>query len=388
MDEEQKKAMEESVANAIEDQMPKMLEAVEEASKENAEKAAEATKNQGVATGKSVMRSLEKDGELAVKAPFVTLGTETEKFVKSFVERAQGIVKTGEQNEGDDASGGYLVAPAEVEASILQYQFQNSIIRKYARVRRARGNTYEIKSLDQSVNSYGGVVMSWKNESEQLSRTGLKFEKKELTLGKLTGLNGITNELLQDSLVNVANYIIQVFGAATTYMEDMAFINGDGVKNSPIGVLQTPDIIAVNRLVADEIGYKDVNSMYHKMRTGERAKGVFIGSATAVEYLDGQLDVNGRPLLSVNPANTMEMRLKARPLIECDENYLPALGVKGDLIFVNWDLYYIIDKLGLRIDASIHNRFEYDEIDTRFIKRITGEMASPRGVVVLDVPSA
>lgn len=386
MDPEEVKGVEDAVSKALAEKLPEILKTVEEASVQNAQKAAVATP-QDVDKSKSVMRSIEKHGKLAAKAPFITLGADMEAFTKSFIERTRGIVKAADQNITDLDDGGYLVAPAELDQAILQYQFQESIVRPYATIRTVRGNTFKINNLDQSENSYGGVTMTWNTEGGEIENSSLKFGQQEITLGKLTGLNVISNELLQDSLVNVANYIVQVFGAAVTYYEDLAFINGAVSNNSPLGILKTPGILTVNRAEANKISYVDINAMYHAPRTSVRKSCVWIGSSTAIAHLDGQVDEFGRPLLSSSMHETMQMRLKGAPVIELDEAYLPALGSKGDLIFVDLSKYYIVDKVGLRVDASIHDRFRYDEVSTRFVKRVTGKLMAPYAAVALDVPA-
>jgi len=403
MDPEEVKGVEDAVSKALAEKLPEILKTVEEASVQNAQKAA-VTKTQDVDKTKSVMRTVAEHGTLAYKAPFITLSEDMEKFVNGFLMVAKGdyagLMRSGlvaekdfaGQNETTPDEGGYLVAPTEFDTAILQYQFQESIVRPRATVRTVRGNTFTVTNLDQSSNSYAGAVMTWNVESGEISSSKIKWGKKEIQLGKLTGKTIITNELLQDSIVDVANYIIQVFGAAVTYMEDMAFFQGaadgggEGV-NAPIGILNTVGIQTVNRQEANKVGYKDINAMYHKLRTTMRKNCVWVVSSTAAEYLDEQVDAYDRPLLSPSIHDTMTMRMKGLPVIELDEAYLPALGTKGDIILVDLSKYYIVDKLGLRIDTSIHDRFDYDETAVRFVKRVSGKLVMPIAAVALDVPA-
>ena len=129
--------------------------------------------------------------------------------------------------------------------------------------------------------------------------------------------------------------------------------------------------------------------MFHSLRTTERKNGIWFGSATAAEYLDGLLDNDGRPLLTPSRQinDPAEWRIKGKPFVELDEAYLPALGTKGDLIFVDASKYYILDKLGMRIDVSMHDRFRQDEMTWRFIKRVDGQFVLAEAGVALDVPA-
>lgn len=380
----------EAVGEALEKRMPEFMENIQKAQDSKKKDIAEAMKKGEVATeNKSIMRTFAEHGELAFSAPFLKLSKQTEKFVSELKDKALGIVKASDQNTANDEEGGYLVAPAEMDQSIIQYQWQESVLRKFATIKTTRGNEYKTNKLDQSTNSFGGVTTAWDNEGDALTQSGFKLGQLRLIVNRVTGLTVSSNELLQDSLVDVANFIVQVFGAAISYKEDMAFFQGTG-DGQPQGILTYPSIQSVNRATANQVNYSDINSMFHSLKTGARTKGMWFGSATAIKYLDGLVDGNSRPLFTIseNPSDNFSGRMKGRPVVELDEAYLPALGTKGDLIFVDPTKYYILDKLGMRVEVSAHYRFNYDEMTWRFVKRVDGQFVLGESGVVLDVPSA
>lgn len=385
MNEEQLKALQEQFEKTLTEKVPQIVDTVKTALAEDAKTAA-AKKSETVGE-KSVLRDASA-GKLAWQAPFVTAGAEVKQFVKDFRLMAKG--KSADFNEGNDEEGGYLV-PEEVETAIVRYQTETGVFRKYgATIRSTKGDRLRLGRLDQSVNSFGGVVFSWEGEGDLGARTGAKFGKALLVAKKLMALTVMSNEFLQDSDEGTVNFIVQLFGEAAAYAEDLAFFNGDGTDR-PLGILQTPGIQSVNRAVANQISYADVNSMFYKLSPSMRKNAVWFGNTEAIAYLDSLKDADGRPLFVSNALSLQEggtpTRLKGLPFVELEETYLSALGVKGDLVLVDMSKYYILDKAGLMIDVSPHSRFEYDETEWRFKKRVDGLLVLPKAAVALDVPA-
>jgi len=62
---------------------------------------------------------------------------------------------------------------------------------------------------------------------------------------------------------------------------------------------------------------------------------------------------------------------------------LSALGLKGDIVLADLGKYWIGDRGGLKVDSSIHDRFRQDETVIRLVKRVDGQPAIARALVVL-----
>lgn len=376
-----------AVAEALKEKLPEFVKAVQEGAAQNAAIIAANGRGDGK---KSVMRSADA-GQLAWRAPFVEAGEDVKKFVNEmrYLAKGYGKERAADFNIANDEEGGYLV-PEEVDMAIFAYERQVSVIRsRGANQMVAKGNTRSFNKLDQSTNSFGGVTFLWVEESAQGTRTQAKVGRFTMTVKKMMALTTQTSEFLQDSDTSAANFLIQLFGEASAYAEDLAFFQGDGL-GKPQGIINYPGVQTVARTNANQVNRADIEAMYFKIRPELRGRATWFANTDTIKYISGLVDGAGRPLMAESTLALANYGtptvLKGLPLVELSEAYLPALGSKGDLILVVLPHYYILDKAGFQIAVSPHSRFEYDEIEWRFTKRVDGQLAGAKSAVVLDIP--
>ena len=369
-----------AVSEAVTSNMDAMKKSIEDAKVED--KKNFKTK-ETIVLEKSVMKTKR------IEAPFVELGTKMEKFcvdMKSMLKGAP-MLESDEQkaafNEGTDADGGYTV-PEELATAIMSYVEEETIVRPRATKIKMASETWTKNKLDQSSTQFGGVTVSWVGESDTTTDTKFALAQISMTARKMLMLTTESREILADSNIDFANYVVNIFGRAAAYFEDYVFLNGNGTTQ-PLGILADTDIDTVNRAVANQIAYEDINEMFYSLKPTFRRKAVWVGSTGAIQYIDGLVDSDGKPLLSESLKSATPVTLKGKGFFESEQ--VADLGTKGDLIFVDFSWYYIGDREGITVDASIHDRFRYDEITIRLVKRVDGKMAMKEAAVILDVPS-
>lgn len=324
------------------------------------------------------------------KAPFVTIGTNMEKFVNNLKSMISGApVLTSEQekaafNAGTNADGGFTI-PEELEASLLSYAEEEGVVRPRATKISMKSDTWKKNKLDQSSSQFGGVTISWVGESDTTTDTKFSMGQISLVAKKALMLTTESREIINDSAIDFANYVVNIFGRALAYFEDDAFLNGTGI-GQPLGVLADTNIPVVHRKTANQIVYEDINKMFYALKPVFRRQAIWIGSTGAIQYIDGLVDGVGKPLLSESLKSTTPTTLKGKGFVETEK--CAALGSKGDLAFVDFSWYYIGDREGTTVDASVHDRFRYDEITIRLVKRVDGMMAMKEAAVILDIPAA
>lgn len=377
MNEEMQKAIAEAVSKAVSDNMAEIKNIVKEETKGDAKIA----KNTEVGE-KSIMKAER------VKAPFVKLGSEMEKFCSDLKAMIAGapVLSDAQKaafNSTTNDDGGYTV-PEELEAAILSYAEEESIVRPRATVIKMKSDTWKKNKLDQSSSQFGGVTVSWVGESDTTNDTKFALGQVSLTAKKMLMLTTESREILNDSNIDFANYVVNIFGRAAAYFEDHEFLNGTG-EGHPIGLLADDEVPVYHRAVANQISVADINGMYYTLKPLFRKNAVWIGSTGALEYIDGLQDKNDRPLLGASLATASPLTLKGRPFIETEK--AADLGTKGDLTLADLSWYFIGDREGIQVDASVHDRFRYDEITVRVVKRVDGVMAMKQAAVILDVPS-
>jgi len=348
---------------------------------------------------KGEVKFVSKENEIAEKsvlniknhrAPFVKLGAEMEKYCNDLKQMIKGapVLKTEQEkaafNIGDDADGGYTV-PEDLESAILSYVEEETIVRPRATTVKMKSDTWTKNKLDQSSTQFGGVTVSWVGEGVTADDTSFALTQISMTARKMLLLTTESREILSDSNIDFANYVVNIFGRAMAYYEDYYFLRGNGTTQ-PYGIISDTGIDTVNRAVANQVSYADVISMFYGLKPQFRSKAIWIGGTDVIEYVDSLVDATtGRPIWADSMKEGTPPTLKGRPFIETEK--VPALGTKGDLSLVDLSWYYIGDREGITVDASIHDRFRYDEITVRLIKRVDGVLAMKEAAVILDVPS-
>ena len=330
---------------------------------------------------KSVM---ETDPFLRSMRPFVKLSKKMEDFVSDIKSIVKGgipksLVKA--LNEGDDTEGGFLV-PDEFKAEVIRYATEASVIRPRARIFPMTRLSLSLPKLDQSSNRFGGAAVYWTEESAAKTESEPAFGKITLQAKKLIGLVPASDEVLEDSIINLANYLVSLFGEIIGYEEDYRFIRGTGM-GQPLGIIEAAGINLISRDTSSRILVDDILAMYVAHPAWADANSVWLATKAGMGELlkIGYGTTGGITLFMTNLRDAVTPVLMGKPIVLTEK--LPALGLKGDLILADLKYYYIGDKGGIKVDSSIHDRFRYDETVLRFVKRVAGQPAIPSAFTVL-----
>jgi len=318
--------------------------------------------------------------------PFVQLSKKMEFFVKDVVILARGGVPTSLQkalSEGDDTAGGFTV-PEEFNAEVIRYSSEEAVVRPRARVIPMGRDIVRYPKLDQSSDQFAGVELFYAEESELKAASQPKFGKIVLSAKKLIGLCPVTDELLEDSAINIANFLVALFGEALAYKEDKMFLIGTGMAQ-PLGVINATGINVVSRNTSTKIVLEDIFGMDTALPAWAEAGAVWLMTKAAREqvlFIGNTNTTNKIQLLYPSLQPGIPATMLGKPIVLTDK--LPALGSKGDILLGNFAHYLIGDRGVIQVASSIHDRFRYDETTFRFVKRHDGQPAIPKAFVVLS----
>jgi len=359
----------------LEEVLTKKIEQVMDVVKENPVNKSFAYKKEEATIEKSV---LETDPILRRQRPFVKLSKKMEDFISFIKTKAAGMT------EGTDAYGGYLV-PEEFNAEVIRYINENAIVRPRARVFNMTRDKVGIPRLNQTSSNFGGVTLYWPAEGEEKTGSYPQFEKVTLNSNKVIGLIPATDELLEDSAVNVANFLTSLVGEAIAYEEDYRFLRGTG-SGQPQGIITSTAITTIARHTSSKIVIEDILSMDENFPAwAEVGNGVCWittkGGITQLRQLAYTTTGYIKLLWGENWVAGMPPTLMGKPVLVTDK--LPAYTNAGGIILCNLGYYYIGDRGGLRVEASPYPRFVYDETLFRFVKRVDGQPAIPKAFVKL-----
>ena len=187
--------------------------------------------------------------------------------------------------EGVDADGGYLV-PEEWDSRLIDVLNEENIMRGLA--------TQITTSGEHKINIAGAKpTAAWIEEGGALQFTDAKFGQKILDAHKLHVAVKVTEELLYDSMFDLASYITNQFGIAIANAEEDAFLNGDG-KGKPTGIFDATNGGTVAKtLTGTKLGTDDVLDLVYALKRPYRKKAAFIMNDQTLAALRKLKDNNG-----------------------------------------------------------------------------------------------
>ncbi len=187
--------------------------------------------------------------------------------------------------EGVDADGGYLV-PEEWDSRLIDVLNEENIMRGLA--------TQITTSGEHKINIAGAKpTAAWIEEGGALQFTDAKFGQKIMDAHKLHVAVKVTEELLYDSMFDLASYITTQFGIAIANAEEDAFLNGDG-KGKPTGLFdETNGGTVAKTLTSTKLGTDDVLDLVYALKRPYRKKASFIMNDQTLAALRKLKDNNG-----------------------------------------------------------------------------------------------
>lgn len=275
------------------------------------------------------------------------------------------------------SDGGFLI-PERLRAELLKVAHERAIVRSRARVIPMDSLSVPFPAIDETshVSSiYGGVTGYWTEEGATLTESNPKFARVKLEAHKLTLYTEIPNELIQDSILSLQAFIGEIFPEAMAWFEDIAFFVGGGV-GEPLGFLNAPAKIEINRAATTAIAWADIVDMFVRMLPSSLDRAVWIVAPDAVpQLLEMVFTGSTNPILLGGGGfpsgnNAMPLSILGRPVIISEK--ARALGTAGDISFVDFGYYLIGDRQAMSAKQSEDFRFNTDVTAFRVIERIDG----------------
>ena len=296
--------------------------------------------------------------------------------VKAYNEQVRAEYKAAGLSEGVAADGGNLV-PVEYATTVIEFAIQQSPILSKVWMMPMSSQTLRMPRLVQAAGSYfGGITLYWTDEAQEKTKTKPAWEQLVFTAKKLVGLIYLTDELIADSMINIINYVTALFTRAFQYEMERVVLNGTGV-GQPLGIIADPAVNIVGRAVAGTVGYTDVMNLDAALDENFSDLTWITRKATSIT-LKSLRDNNNRPIFlegyeAFNGEPTFGRTMFGYPVIMTRN--CPAMGAQGDIVLSDLGMYMIGMRQDLRVDTSIHSRFEYDETGIRFVARLDGQCA-------------
>jgi HK97 family phage major capsid protein len=329
--------------------------------------------------------------------PWIQCSEEVTKWAVDFAAYLKSGIVSKFLSESIDDEGGYLV-PEEFRNIMIMYDAEDTLVWDRATVWPMTGEKIQFPKLNQNpdvqadgFDNFAGVSFGWVEEGGEKPETEPTFGMVEMIVHELAGYTEITNTLLDDSVINLVNYLTRLFRSAWYWYTDKSFIQGTGGKQ-PLGIINDPSILSVYRQTADTIEFQDVLNMESRMPA------VFDTNAVWFITKQGRAALRGQTVSSSSKALVLQemygdqtkgydMTILGKPAYLADGK-IPAIGSTGDLILGTWAFYYVGFRQDFSMDSSRHYKFRNNRTALRCSGRLDGQAAIPQAFVELDAATS
>jgi HK97 family phage major capsid protein len=291
---------------------------------------------------------------------------------KSFNE----YIRKGIQNDlitksfsGSSDEGEVMVTPT-LSKKIISMVNHRSIMRQVASI-----ENISTKSLD-IIYEDGDFAAGWVSDSEEREDTTTpKIKKKSITVHEIYAQPKATQNLINDSEIDIENWLAERISDSFINLENKAFIDGDG-SNKPIGILINKDIqqITVGSAITVDILINLINSLDENYI----ANASFIMNRKTLSLIQSLKDKNGRFIWSQSMANPLEQTIFGVPVFI--SSHMPNIG-KDKLSVAFGDFksgYKIVDRSGISIMRDPFTEKPF--IKFYATKRVGGDVVNPHAI--------
>ena len=280
---------------------------------------------------------------------------------------------------GEDDHGGYL-APDEFERTLVEALEEQNIFRQFAHVITTSSGDRKIPV----VASKG--TASWIDEEAAFPESDDTFGMLSIGAFKLATTIKVSDELLHDSVFDVASYIAKEFARRIGAAEEEAFFTGNGTGR-PTGILNATGGAEIGVTSAGaSISFDDVIDLYYSLRSPYRRNAVFMMNDSTVRALrklkNGSGDYLWQPSITVGTPDT----IMNRPVYT--SSYMPtvASGAKS-ILFGDLSYYWIADREGRTFQRLNELYAPTGQVGFLSFERVDGKLILPEAAKVLQMKS-
>ncbi|CAN5480112.1 phage major capsid protein [soil metagenome] len=317
--------------------------------------------------------------------------TAFDKFFRRGVDANMGeLAVKASLTTNSDPDGGYTI-PEEMEKSIDRVLENASVMRQLATVRSISTSTYK-KLITTS-----GAASGWVGETEARPETaGPKLSAIEINTMELYANPAASPALLDDSALDIAQWLADEVNMEFAEQEGDAFLNGDG-NNKPRGLLNY-DKIANASWAWGKIGYitsagaadfaasnpgDRLIDLIYSLKRGYRNNATFLMNDLTIskvrKFKDGQGNYLWQPSVQVgSPASLLGKAVET-------DDFMPDVGANAyPVAFGDFKrAYMIVDRIGIRVLRDPFTNKPYVHFYTT--KRVGGGVTNFQAVKLLKI---
>lgn len=275
---------------------------------------------------------------------------------------------------GTDSEGGYLV-PDEYEKKLVQALEDEVFFRSLANVIKTSSGDRKIPI----VTSKGEAA--WIDEGGQFPESDDSFGQTSIGAYKLATMIKVSDELLNDSVFNIENYISKEFARRIGTKEEEAFFVGDG-KGKPEGLFGSADLGVTAATV--NITFDDVMDLFYSLRAPYRKKATWLLNDSTVKAIRKLKDGNGNYIWQPSVRDGEPDCILNRPYRT--SIYVPELAAGNRVMaFGDYSYYWIADRQGRSFKRLNELYATTGQVGFLACERVDGKLILSEAVKTLEI---
>lgn len=282
---------------------------------------------------------------------------------------------------GDDTEGGFLV-PDEYERTLVDALREENRLRTLCKIIRTSSGDRKIPL----VASHG--TASWVEEEGAIPESDDAFGQITIGAHKIASMIKVSDELLQDSVFDIANYIATEFARRVGDAEEAAFINGDG-SGKPYGMLHASNGAAagVTAASATAITADELLDLIYSLKAPYRKRAVFLMHDSTIKAVRKLKDGNSQYLWQPGMKEGEPDMLLGYRLVT--STHMPTIAADAKpILFGDLTSYWIADREGRSMQRLNELYAATGQVGFRVTQRVDGRLVQTEGLKCLQMKSA
>ncbi len=318
--------------------------------------------------------------QTALERPGMDFGTlETKTAFSNYLRKGEvSSLETKSLSSTSNEDGGYLITPA-LHKKIIAWMKTKSPMRRLASVETISTNALDVIIQDGEFDS-GWVA----DTAARTDSATPHLKQKRIMVHELYAQPKATQRLLDDSAINIEEWLNERLQDSFLRAENRSFILGDG-NNQPCGILHYDDmtIERVNAAEAGKIKADDILKLINSLDDAHLANATLLMHRSTLAEIQKLKDNNGRFIWQAAISESITETLFGIPVVTAAD--MPAYAPSAPAIAIAdfKAAYKIVDRSGIAVMRDPYT----DKPFVKFyaVKRVGGDVIDTKAIKFLKV---
>ena len=236
-------------------------------------------------------------------------------------------------SDGDNTTNKTVLLPISVENKIIQKRAEGSIMRKYATVMKASGNSILPVQKGLATAAFG-------TEIAEIVENTPTFDSVEFRSVRCGSLVKVSQDAIRDAAFDLEAEIVSQISRAYTVVENTKFLLGSGT-NEPKGLVLDATVGKAVVSATSAIAWTDVEDLFYSLPATYRKSAVWLMNSKTLKAV--------KALITDTAAQNVPLtEILGRP-IEIAEDMQDSADGKAPIVFGDLAFYKILDRTGVEM---------------------------------------